>query len=126
LKAKYEKSVQSWWKERVVLNAVFFNKGCTSNNSVFPLVFPSMLHLFFIFFGTGFEVLKVVRIHARSVLGRRIVWDMVMNVLEEHSGCIFTALQKMDGVCPDRNHGTHKSDYVSHNLENYNFERSVM
>jgi hypothetical protein len=25
--------------------------------------FPSMLHLFFVFFGTGFEVLTVVRIH---------------------------------------------------------------
>jgi hypothetical protein len=27
------------------------------------MTFPSMIHLFFIFFGTGFEVLTVVRIH---------------------------------------------------------------
>jgi hypothetical protein len=29
----------------------------------FPMIFPSMLQLFFIFFGTGFEVLAVVRIY---------------------------------------------------------------
>jgi hypothetical protein len=55
-----------------------------------------MLHLFFIFFGTGFEVLKVARIHTRFGLGLHVVWYMVMDNLEEHSGCIFTALQKMD------------------------------
>jgi hypothetical protein len=81
-----------------------------------------MLHLFFILFGTGFEVLKVVRIHTRCGLGRHVARYMVMNVLEEDSGCIFAALHKMDGVCPDQNHGTHKSDYVIHNAEDYNFE----
>jgi hypothetical protein len=38
----------------------------------------------------------VVRTHTRSGLGRRIVWYMVMNVLEEHSESIFTALEKTD------------------------------
>jgi hypothetical protein len=59
------------------------------------VIFPSVLRLFFILFGTGFEVLKVVRGHTRSGLGRRIIWYMVVNVLEEHSVCVFTALQKM-------------------------------
>jgi len=40
-----------------------------------------MLQLLLIFFSTGFEVLKVVRIHNRSVLGNRIVWYMVINFL---------------------------------------------
>jgi hypothetical protein len=47
-----------------------------------------MLQLFLIIFGTGFEVLKVVRIHNRSGLEHRIVWYMVMNVLEDHSGSL--------------------------------------
>jgi hypothetical protein len=86
----------------VVLNAVSLKKCFTSSNSVFPSVtFPSTLHLFRIFLGTGFVVLKVVRIHTRSGLGCCIVSYMVMNVLEEHSGCIFTALLALDGVCPD-------------------------
>jgi hypothetical protein len=49
----------------------------------------------------------VVIIHIRSRLGRRVVWYMVMNVLEEQSMCIFAARKKMDGVRPDRNRGTH-------------------
>jgi hypothetical protein len=46
-----------------------------------------------------------------SGLGHRVVWYMVMNVLEEHSGCAFTRSQKMGAVCLDQNLGTHQSDY---------------
>ena len=60
-----------------------------------------------IFFGIGFEVLKEVRIH-NAVWVR--VWYIVVNVLEEFSGCIFTGRRKMDAACPDRNFGTHQSD----------------
>jgi hypothetical protein len=71
------------------------------------LTFPSLLQ-FFILFGSGFEVLTVVRIN--SGLGHRIVSHMVMNVLEEHSNCIFTSHQKMEAVCPDQILCAHQSD----------------
>jgi hypothetical protein len=65
------------------------------------------------FFGTGFEVLKVVRFdNAVWVLRHRVVWYMGMNVLEEHSGSVFTSSLKMEAVCPDQNLGTHQSDYM--------------
>jgi hypothetical protein len=35
-----------------------------------------------------------------SGLGHRVVWYMVMNVLEEHSGSVFTG-SRMEAVCPD-------------------------
>jgi hypothetical protein len=35
--AKYEKSVQSWNKKSVGLNAMSLKKYCTSSNSVFPM-----------------------------------------------------------------------------------------
>jgi len=47
-----------------------------------------------------------------SGLGHCIVWCIVVNVLEELSGCIFTGRRKMDAACPDRNFGTHQSDYT--------------
>jgi hypothetical protein len=59
--------------------------------------------LFLIFFGTGYEVLKMERIHERSGLGHRAVWYIVMSVFEEHFGCIFTGCQNTDTVCPDSN-----------------------
>jgi hypothetical protein len=37
----------------------------------------------------------------QSGLGHRVVWYMVMNVLEEHFGSVFTASLKMEAVCPD-------------------------
>jgi hypothetical protein len=49
----------------------------------------------------------------QSGLGHRIVWYMVMNVLEEHSGSIFTGCQNMEAVCPDRNLSNHQSDYMA-------------
>jgi hypothetical protein len=64
-KAKYEKSVHSWWRKNVVLNMY-----CVLKNILHFLYFsfpnvtlPSMLHFLFIFAGTGFEVLTVVRIN---------------------------------------------------------------
>jgi len=56
-------------------------------------MFPFKLQLFLIFFGTGFEVLKVVRIHMHFGLGHHRVWYMVMKVLVEDSGSIFTGHQ---------------------------------
>ena len=51
------------------------------------------------------------RIHNGSGLGQHIVWYMVMNVLEEHSGCSFTCWWRMHTKCPDQNLSTHLSDY---------------
>jgi hypothetical protein len=48
----------------------------------------------------------------RSELGPPVVWYMVMNVLEEHSGCVFTGSRKLEVVCPDQNLGTHEADYT--------------
>jgi hypothetical protein len=65
------------------------------------------------FFGTEFEVLTVVRFdNAVWVLGHRVVWYMVMNVLEEYSGSVFTGNQKMEAVYPEQNLGTHRLDYT--------------
>jgi hypothetical protein len=62
------------------------------------------------FVGTGFEVLTVVRIHIA-------VWVrtpcMVMRILDEHNGSVFTGSQKMEAVCSDRNLGTHRSSSSS-------------
>ena len=89
----------------------------------FPSVtFPSLLQLFFIFSGTGFEVLTVVRIN--SGLGYRIVSYMVMNVLEEHSNCIFTGHQKMEAVGPDQILCAHNQTTRYHNSKGYNFDSS--
>jgi hypothetical protein len=54
------------------------------------MLFQLTLQLFLMFFGTGFKVLTVVRIHNEVWLGHHIVWHMVMNILEEYSGSIFT------------------------------------
>jgi hypothetical protein len=48
----------------------------------------------------------------RAGLGCHVVWYMVMNVLEEHSGSVSTGSQKMEAVCPNQNLGTHQSDYT--------------
>jgi hypothetical protein len=48
----------------------------------------------------------------RSGLGHHVVWYMVINAFEEHSRSVFTGSQKMEAVCPDRNLGTHQSDYT--------------
>jgi hypothetical protein len=47
----------------------------------------------------------------RSGLCHRIVSYVVMNVLVEHSGSVFTGRRKMEAVCTDRNFGTPQSDY---------------
>jgi hypothetical protein len=48
----------------------------------------------------------------QSGLGHHVVRYVVMNVLEEHSGSVFTGSQMMEAVCPDRNLGTPQSDYT--------------
>lgn len=48
------------------------------------MTFPSMLQLFLIFVGARFEMLEVVRIHNVQLR------CMVLIVLDEHSGSIFT------------------------------------
>jgi len=69
-------------------------------------------------------------------LGYLIVWHKVVNVLEEHSRCIFTGRRKMEVVGPDQIPGPHQSHYTvqtkfqvptnhitrSHNSEEYNFQ----
>jgi hypothetical protein len=47
-----------------------------------------------------------------SGLGYRVVWYMVMNILEAHSGSVFTGSRKKGAVCPDQKLGTHQSDYT--------------
>jgi len=37
---------------------------------------------------------------------------MVVNGLEEHSGCVFTGRQMMEPVWPNQNFGTRRSDYT--------------
>jgi len=44
-----------------------------------------------------------------SGFGHHVVWYLVMNVLEEHSGSLFTGCKKMDAVFPDQNLSTHQS-----------------
>ena len=60
----------------------------------------------------------------QSGLGHRIVWYMVMNVLEEHSGSVFTVHLKMEAVCCDRKHW-YQLITQSYNPEDYSFEFSV-
>jgi hypothetical protein len=48
----------------------------------------------------------------QSGLGHRVVWYVVVNVLEELSGSVFTGSWKKEAVCPDRNFGTHQSEYA--------------
>jgi hypothetical protein len=43
----------------------------------------------------------------RCGLGHRVVWYMVMNVLEEHSGSVFACTLTMEAVCLDQNLDTH-------------------
>jgi hypothetical protein len=38
----------------------------------------------------------------QSGLGHSVVWYVVLNVFEEHSGFFFTGSQKMVAVCPDQ------------------------
>jgi hypothetical protein len=96
--AKYEKSVHSWWKKNVALSTVSVG---------------STLHLFFIFFGTGFEVLTVVRIH--NAVRVRTPCSLVHGY-ECFGGGIWVCLHRQSengAVCPARNLGTHQSDYTA-------------
>ena len=48
----------------------------------------------------------------QSGFGHCIVWYIVMNVLEEHSGSIFAGHQEMEAAFPDQNLSTHQSVYT--------------
>jgi hypothetical protein len=48
----------------------------------------------------------------QSGLGHRVVWYMVMNVLEENCGSVFTGGQQMEAICPALNLSTHQSVYT--------------
>jgi hypothetical protein len=64
------------------------------------MMFPSMLHLFFIFFGTGFGVLIVERIH-------NVVWVRTTCSLVHGYACLggaFTGTRKKEAVCPNKPH----------------------
>jgi hypothetical protein len=54
----------------------------------------------------------MVRIHNAVWVRTPYSWYMVMNVLEEHSVSIFTGLQMMEAVCPDRDLGTQQLNYM--------------
>jgi hypothetical protein len=61
--AKYGKSVHSWWKKNALLNAVSLKNVLHFLQFSFPnMTFPPTLHFFCMFFGTGFDMLIVVRI----------------------------------------------------------------
>jgi hypothetical protein len=49
----------------------------------------------------------------RSRLGHHVVWYVGMNVLKEQAGSVFTGICDMEAVHPDRNLGTHESEYTS-------------
>ena len=70
--------------------------------------------MFLILFGTGYEVLKMARIHERSGLGHRAVWYMVMSV--------FKAVRRWTQYALTQTPMIHTSQIPrSHNLEVYNF-----
>jgi len=48
-----------------------------------------------------------------SGLGHHIIWYMDVNALEEHSAPSSTGQREMGAVHPDRNLGTHQSNYMS-------------
>ena len=125
--AKYETMWTQLVEKYVILNIFSVKKHTALLSSNFPNVtFPSMLQMFLIFFGTGFEVLKVVRIHNRSVLGNCIVCYMVINVFGEYSGCIFAGCRETDAICADWNLGTHQSDYSSITQKNVGFNSNML
>jgi hypothetical protein len=45
----------------------------------------------------------------QSGFEHRVVWYMVMKVLEDQCVSVFTGSQKMEAVCRDRNYGTQQS-----------------
>jgi hypothetical protein len=73
------------------------------------MIFSSMLHLFFIFFGKRFEVLTVVIIH--NAVWVRTPCSLVI-VLEEHIVIVFAGSRKMEAACSDGNLGTRQLDYT--------------
>jgi hypothetical protein len=88
--------IHNWWKK--MLNTVSSQYVLLLCNSVFPLWHLRCSRRWGFIMLCGF--------------GHCIVWCIVVNVLEELSGCIFTGRRKMDAPCPDRNFGTHQSDYM--------------
>jgi hypothetical protein len=75
------------------------------------VTFPTKLQVFLLFFGTRFEVLTPVGIY-NAVWVRTLHSLVVMIILEEHSGSTYTGHQKIEGVCPHLNLGTHQSIHV--------------
>jgi hypothetical protein len=70
----------------VVLNIVSLKYVMHFLQFSFPnMTFPSTLHLFFIFLGTGFEVLTVVRIH--SAVCDRTPCSLVLVMYCTAGGC---------------------------------------
>jgi hypothetical protein len=76
----------------------------------FPtFIFPSMLQLFFILFGTRFEVLTMVRIN--NAVWVRTSYSLVHDyAIMEHSKCIITGHQKMSAVGPNQILYAHQSE----------------
>ena len=64
------------------------------------MTFPFTFQLPLIFFGTGFEVLTVTRIH--NAVSVRSPYGLVQGyVFEEHCGFLFTGYLMMEVLCSD-------------------------
>jgi hypothetical protein len=96
---------------------------CTSCNSVFP-----MWHFHPNFACSLYSLIQDLRYSQwwgfimRPGLGHCVVWYMVMNVLEVHSGSVFTGSRKMLAVCADWNH----ADYTVPYLEDCNLNLNIL
>jgi hypothetical protein len=94
---------------------------CTSCNSVFPVwhLYPRFTYSLYLLV----EDLRCSQCWGfimQTGLGHCVVWYMVMNILEEHSGLVFRGSGKMEAVCPDWDVGTCQTTQ-SCNSENCNF-----
>jgi hypothetical protein len=76
-----------------------------------PLSFPSTVQLFLIFFGRGFKVVTLVRVHSYKYAWFRTPYSLA-HVFEDCCGSTFTDHHVIETVCPDRKLPTHQSDYM--------------
>jgi hypothetical protein len=110
---KHYKSEHNWQKENVVLSTVSLKTMVHPCNSVF-----TTWHLHPCFTFSLYSLVQDLRclqwwgFIMQSRLGHRVVWYIVVNILEELSWCVFTCTRKMEAVCPDRNVGAYQSDYT--------------
>jgi hypothetical protein len=95
----YRNSSSSWWKNNVVSNTVSLKKilffsiiqfsQCDISILVYPCLLYSLVHNLRCWQWWGFIIW--------SGLGHHVVWYMGMNLLEEHSGPVFTGSREDGG-----------------------------